>query len=95
MTMPRAKEAIIKTAGLALRSRRNTTTSDAIESSAPTPSTESTISQLGRAPSSIPVTTSVEGIKRAKTQNAMYWPWAKLISRMTPKINAMPSAPSA
>ncbi len=95
MTKPSAKEAIIIVAGLVLRKRRKTTISQRTESPAPTASTKGISRNHGRLPANTMAMASVEGQSSAKMEKAMTSPCAKLTSRMTPKISAMPSAPSA
>ena len=95
MTKPSAKDEIIMVAGLARRNRLNTTISHSTESPAPQSRTKGTSRYHGNWPAKTMAMASVDGQSSAKTLKAMTSPWAKFTSRMTPKMRAMPSAPSA
>jgi len=49
----------------------------------------------GILPANTMATASTEGHNSAKTAKAITSPWAKFTSRITPKISAIPKAPSA
>ena len=95
ITKPSANDPTIRLDGLALRKGRNTTYSDISARITTTAMIETISSGHGSAPRNMVATTLVDGTIRAKTPKEMKSPWAKLISRSTPKIRPMPSAASA
>src|SRR5437667_4814556 len=71
MTKPKAKEAIIIVAGLALRKRRKTRTSETTERPAPIARMSGMRMKVGRLPAKTTAAASIDGQSMAKTQKEM------------------------